>query len=342
MAELYAFEVPLDLLVPDLLSIGDDPSALADLRLPALERWLARADRLRRPERDAATLLASAYALAVPAPAAAISLAGDEARHEGTWLRADPVHLRVGQESISLHHSAVLDVKREEANALVAALQSLFRDDGFEFRAPVADRWYVRIPDGEMPTTVPLESALGRDIFGLLPRGTGRVNWQSAITEAQMVLSSHEVNERREAEGLPAINSVWFWGEGMLPGSVAKPYALVYADDPFARGLAVLSGTRVAALPANAASLDAVGPRETVLVVLDPLSAPARRGDRAAWKAAAARLDDDWFVDLRGAIDRFEAVRIILPARKDTLVASVTAGSRWRWLRRRQALATHG
>ena len=146
----------------------------------------------------------------------------------------------------------------------------------------------------------------------------------------------------REARGLPAINSVWFWGEGALPPKVAQPYALVYADDPFARGLASLSATRAAPLPREAAALDAVGPSETVLVVLDSLSAPARRGDGAAWRAAAAKLDDDWFVELRGAIARFDSVRIILPARNDTLVASVTASSRWRWLRKREPLAAHG
>ena len=334
--------MPLDLLVPDLLSLGDDPSALADMRMPALERWLARADRVRRPERDPAQLLADAYSLAAPPPVAAIALCADEGRHPGAWLRADPVHLRVGQDDVSLHHSAVLDVTRDEANALVAALQDLFRSDGLEFRAPVPERWYVRVPEGELPTTVPLDAALGRNIFGLLPQGQGRINWHSAITEAQMVFSGHEVNALREARGAPAINSVWFWGGGTLPASHASPYALVYADDPFARGLAALSGTRGAPLPSDAAGLDAVGPRETVLVVLDLLPAHARRGARAAWNAAAAKLDDDWFVELRGAIERFGAVRIILPARNDTLVANVTAGTRWRWLRKRQPLAAHG
>lgn len=334
--------MPLDLLVPDLLSLGGDPSALTDLRLPALERWLARADRVRRPEKGPDELLANAYSLATPPPVAAVSLAAEEGRHEGNWLRADPVHLRVGQDAVSLYHSAVLDVTRDEANALVAELQALFSGDGLEFRAPVPERWYVRVPEGELPATTPLDEALGRNIFGLLPQGKGRINWRSAITEAQMVFSGHTVNERREAQGLPAINSVWFWGGGVLPESLPKPYALIYADDPFARGLAIISGARVAALPRDAGGLDAVGPGETVLVVLDSLTAAARRGDREAWKAAAAKLDDDWFVELRGALDRFDAVRIILPARNDTLVANVTARSRWRWLRSVKPLATHG
>ncbi len=338
----YPFGVPLDLLVPDLLSLGEDPSLLSQLRMPALERWLARGDTARRPERGLVDLLANAFSLAAPPPVAAVTLAGDRVRMEGGWLRADPVHLRVKQDAVALHHSAMLGVTREEANALVAELQRHFGVDGLEFHAPVPERWYVRVPQGELPTTVALEAALGRNIFGLLPRGGGHLNWPSVLTESQMLLSGHEVNVRREAQGRPAINSVWFWGEGMTPETVAKPYALVYADEPFARGLGALSGTRVAALPRGASSLDAVAPGETALAVLDSLTAASRRGDRDAWLQAAAQVDIDWFVDLRDAIERFDAVRIILPAGNDTLVASVTAGTRWRWLRRTKPLAAHG
>ena len=333
--------MPLDLLVPDLLSLGDDPSALADMRMPALERWLARADRVRRPERDPVRLLGDAYSLAAPPPVAAITLCADEGRHPGAWLRADPVHLRVGQDAVALHHSAVLGVAQEEANALVAELQALFAGDGLEFHAPRPDRWYVRVPEGELPKTVPLDEALGRNIFGLLPRGSGRINWPSLITEAQMVLSAHPVNTRRESRGQPSINSVWFWGEGATPETVARPYALVYADEPFARGLGTLSGTRVAAVPRDASTLDALAPGETALVVLDALTPAARSGDREAWKKAAIGLDDHWFMFLGNSIERFDAVRIILPARNDTLVANATARSRWRWLRPRKPLAAH-
>ena len=37
--------MPLDLLVPDLLPPPDAPAAMRDARLPALEKWLGRADR---------------------------------------------------------------------------------------------------------------------------------------------------------------------------------------------------------------------------------------------------------------------------------------------------------
>lgn len=333
--------MPLDVVVPDLLPAADAPPAQRELRLPALERWLARAALARRPEANLPALLASAYAIEPPAPVAALSLLADCGVRDGCWLRADPVHVSVGSDAITLHHPSVLEATREEAAALTAALQALFGEDGFEFRAATPERWYVRVPEGEVPRTTPLEEALQRNVFGLLPRGRGRVNWPSALTEAQMLLTSHPVNSERESRRRPAINGVWFWGEGALPARVAQPYSLVYAQDPFARGLALLSGARAVEPPASLDGLDAVREGETLLAIVEGPSRALQRGDIDAWADAARRLDDRWFVNLTDAVERFGAVRIILPTGRDTLVAQVTAGTRWRWFRRGRPLASH-
>ena len=333
--------MPLDVVVPDLLPPADALAAQLELRLPALERWLARAGLARRPEARLADLLASAYALRSPPPVAALSLLADCGIRDGCWLRADPVHVSVGNASITLHPASMLRATRDEAAALVAALQALFAEDGFEFRAGTPERWYVRVPDGEMPRTTPLEEALQRNVFGLLPRGSGRVNWPSALTEAQMLLTAHEVNTAREARGVPAINGVWFWGEGALPAAVARPYSLVYTDDAFALGLAMLSGVRAADTPASLDGLDAVRDGETVLAIVQGPSQALQRGDLESWAEQARRLDEAWFVNLADAVERFGAVRIILPTGRDTLVAQVTASTRWRWFRRGRPLASH-
>ncbi|HXZ47414.1 MAG TPA: hypothetical protein VEG27_00260 [Usitatibacter sp.] len=334
--------MPLDLLVPDLLAPPDAPAAMRDLRLPGLEKWLARADLERSEEAGATRWLARRFALPSPPPVAAVALAGEGDRAEGAWMRADPVHLRIDGDALVLHDAAVLGLTREEAEPLVAALQSLFDEDRLRFRAPSPERWYVEVPEVELPTTVPLEEARGRDPFGLLPTGSGRINWRSAITEAQMVLAAHDVNARREAAGAPLVNSVWFWGEGPTPASVDRPYAAVHAREAFARGLAALSGAAAPPVPKSVAELAAPGTASAVLVVLDELAAPWSRVDAAGWRAAAEGLDRAWFRDLGEAIERFGTVRIVLPRATDTLVAVLSGRARRRWLRRSRPLATHG
>ena len=333
--------MPLDLIVPDLLPPADAPGPMLTLRLPWVERWLARADCQRLPFRGLDAWLGRAFGLAEPLPVAAVTLAGDDQPRDGSWIRADPVHLRVGQDAVSLHDASILDVTSDEASRLVSALQALFAADGLQFAAPVPDRWYVRVPEGEVPRTTALAEALGRNVFGLLPRGTGRINWPAAITEAQMVLGSHAVNGAREQAGKPAINSVWFWGEGATPAQVRSPYALVYADDAFARGLARLAGTRTLRTPKGFDEVDAVRQDEWTLVVDASLTGALRSGGEAAWTAAANALEGAWFTDMARALDRFDGVRVILPGPRDTLVATLAPRARWRWLRTRKPLAAH-
>ena len=333
--------MPLDVLVPDLLLPPEAPEILRAVRMPALERWLARGDATRLPHRTATAALAASFALPAPPPVAAVTLAADAGSQEGTWLRADPVHVRVEANGAALHDHAILAVERDEATALVAALQALFADDGLTFVAPTPSRWYVRVPPGEAPTTVPLDEALGRNAFALLPHGTGRVRWPSLLTEAQMLLAAHPVNERRERAGKPAINTLWLWGEGATPATVARPYALVHANDPFATGLAKLAGIRHAEVPRGFEGIDAVGAEQSALLVLDAMSAPLRAGDAAGWAQAAQRLDEAWFAEMDRALPRFERITILLPTGRDTAAVHVRPRARLRWLRRSRPLAHH-
>lgn len=343
--------MPLDLIVPDLLPGAGAPAAMRALRLPALEKWLARADFARAAPRDMASWLALEYGIAGPVPVAALALAGEGPDAPGAaprgppatqaWLRADPVHVRIERGGLVMHDAAVLEVTRAEADALLAALQAFFADDGLVFHAPAPDRWYVRVPEGELPATTPLMDALGRDVFGLLPTGSGRINWRAALTEAQMLLATHAVNVAREAAGRPQVNSVWFWGDGASPGTLAPRYAAMHADDVFARGLARASGAAVHPLPGRMDELAPVREGQSAAVVVDSLTRALRSGDLDAWRERAGLLDRQWFAALGDGIGRFGTVRIVLPACGCTRVATLTAGAKWRWPRPRRPLSSH-
>ena len=334
----------LDLLVPDLIVPADAPAALREVRLPHLERWLVRARISRGDARSAVEALASAYGIARPVPVAAVALAGEahavRASPADGWLRADPVHLRVDRDSVMLHSPAGLDVQPDEARELAAMLASHFAGE-LEFHVAQPDRWYVRVSPADLPVTTPLEEAFGRNVFGLLPRSRGAMPWASMLTEAQMLLSSSPVNEAREASGRPPINSVWFWGEGVLPPDLPRPYAQVHTEDPFARGLGILSGARTSGLPASLAALDIPARGESALVVLSSLSAPLRRNDAEAWLDSARQLEARWFAHLGPAIERFDQVRLVLTSEKGSRIATLTPRAKLRWYRRAKPLAHH-
>ena len=309
--------MPLDLLVPDLL-----PSDAGSPRLRALEKWLARADVTREAAGGRTGWLARAFGLDAM-PVAALERLGAGSDATGSWMRADPVHLRVEGDALRLYDASMLDVSAPEAAALCATLQSHFAADGMEFVAAAPARWHVRLQSGSAPRTTALEDAVGRNVFGLLPDDA---RWRSHLTEAQMILSGHEVNGEREGARKPAVNSVWFWGGGSLPAAAARPYAAVYANDALTRGLAMWSGAQLATLPASLAQVDLHRADDAILAALPP---------------AAPENDAQWFAPLGDAVERFDRVRVILPSASGTVIATLTGSARWRWFRPSKPLSAY-
>jgi len=300
--------MPLDLVVLDSLAPPDAPPEMRALRLPALERWLASAE-VGRHEGDAMAWLASRFHLSSPVPVAPIALAAESVGPTaGAWLRADPVHVRIGQTSAVLERGSRLGISADEAGALAAMLSAHFREDGLAFIAASPDRWYVSVPAGELPETPASADAMDPRALGALPISRGRINWRSTLTEAQMLLSSDSVNAAREARGAPAINSLWLWGGGEWPVKAASPYAAIYADDVFARGLGMASGARLHGVPGSIGEVEAG--TAASLVVLESL-----------WSNVI--LERDWFEPLRGIFKRLEPVRLVLGGPKGTIVANL-------------------
>ena len=324
--------MPLDLLIPDLLRV---PGTLPAPTLPSLEKWLARAE-IERLRGGAIAWLGKAFGLAHPIPVAAIETGGD-----GAWLRADPVHLRVGREGVQLLHAAALGIGENEAGALVEALNAHFRDDRLVFVASAAGRWHVRVPADELPRTLAPEEARGRDVALVFPEGGASISWKRALTEAQMILAAHVVNERRESAGKPPVNSVWFWGGGSLPAQAPSPYRCIATTDAFVRGLGRLTGTPTATPPATIADIPDSPQGGAMLVELAGLQAAIDGADAEAWRDEALRLEREWFARLGSVIARFGRVRLVLPAQADTLVATLDGSARWRLLRRAKPLASY-
>ncbi|WP_282296087.1 phosphoglycerate mutase [Stenotrophomonas sp. PS02289] len=170
---------------------------------------------------------------------------GDAA--DGVWLRADPANVAPDMQGARMMgHGDTLRPDPDDVAALLPALQPLFAGYGFTLDAPVPGRWYLRLPEEiQLPTFAAPDDVLGDDLFDHLPPGdTGRL-WRALLTEAQVVLHQHEWNARRIAAGKRAINSLWFWGGGVLPHSVSTDYAQVRSREALLQGLAKAAGVAV-------------------------------------------------------------------------------------------------
>lgn len=215
--------------------------------------------------------------------------AGDAAGHD--WLRADPAHFRLEPAAVRLLAVGDIVQDADEAADLVRALAPLFGDAGFELSAPVPWRWYLRpfrVRGGaEFPRLPAPDQALGGDLFGLWPEDDAGRHWRALLGQAQIALAAHPANRRRQAQGLPAVNGLWFFGAGMLPAPPARAPARLDSDEPALLGLAGL----VPAAAATAPELHDLRRRGDADSRLAALLAAVDAGEvaRLDWRAPAGR-----------------------------------------------------
>lgn len=178
-------------------------------------------------------------------------------------LHADPVHLRPDRDRLVLFAGPDFAPDRAEADALVALFNQHLGEEGLRLEAPTPGRWYLLSEQVPELVTQPLAAVLGRPIAGQLPQGPEARRWARLLNEVQMLFHHSEVNQRREAAGIPTLNGLWLWGGGQLlpPPTGEVGYARVFSADPLARGLARARGIPTASQPADlGAVLAAAGP----------------------------------------------------------------------------------
>lgn len=310
------------------------PDPDADSRLPALELLLARGAHRADACDDDSAWLCRRFGMAPRDewPVAALSLEGDGgAAGNGYWLRADPVYLDVRHQHLILQSTDSLEIDADEYRDLAQALREYFSAEGLEFVDPAPGSWYLRLPASPDLRTVPLASAIGRDIDRLLPQGRDRIRWHRLFNETQMLLHQHPVNLAREEQGRPMINSLWFWGGGRLP-EVSRPFNSVTARSALVRGLARVSGVD---------AHEDHGYRNPdsghCLVELAPANADT------AGERELLRLEQRWFAPAVAALrtGRLEAIELATVRDGNAHQWTLTRGALRKFWRRPVPLARH-
>jgi hypothetical protein len=113
-----------------------------------------------------------------------------------------------------------------------------------------------------------------------------------------MLLHASAVNPRRAARGQAEVNSLWFWGGGVLPPAGVVRYTQIWSDDPLAGGLALNAGLTPLPPPANAGAWRDAADDGRHLVVLTDRVRPALPGDQARRHDEMRRLHGQWFEPL--------------------------------------------
>jgi hypothetical protein len=328
--------VHCELIVPGLFSSAALETAAT--RYPALEVLLARGRRESPESRTLEQWLLHAFEQpgeALAAGALGVAARGDDPG-EGWWARADPVHLRLLRDRAIVVPAEAMEISQQEADALAGALNRHFADTA-QFDTLDSRRWTARLKDEKQFLKHPALEAAGRDV----PASGGS---EAMLTEIQMLLHAHPVNEAREARGEPAINSLWLWGGGQAPREAHAPWRSLAAGDPSALGLAQLAGMRRLDLPASApAWLDGLPGEGRHLAVLDTLRAPSVLEQQADCAAGLDALERHWFTPLLAALraERIGMVTVRVPDAAPGAAFETVRGDLRRFWRRPRSLARY-
>ncbi len=264
-------------------------------------------------------------------PAAAVTrLADFDAGDQGEWwLRADPVHLKVDMGNLVLIDGEHFALDLVEARALADIVSEHFSHLGWRLDVDHPMRWYLKLETPARIQTTPLSMARLRNIDAYLPSGEEANSWHRLLNETQMVLHDCAVNRSREARGEVPVNSLWFWGGGVLPPARAADWSEAYGDSALLQGLASHAGIRCRPLPEGAARWLNCSGEGHHLALIETGHSSARSSNVEGWREFIVALSANWFEPLLHALKdgRLQSVTVLT----DRYLSYHAERARWWW-----------
>ncbi|MEO5595777.1 MAG: phosphoglycerate mutase [Lysobacteraceae bacterium] len=282
-----------------------------------LAMWLGRADRAADADAGRKPQLQRHFDILprgiAEAPITRQLDAGDAQLH--AWLRADPAYVQADMATGRMLACGELGLTPADCDALLQPLRPLFGDEGFPISAPVPQRWYLMLPkESKTPRFSTPDDVLGDDLHAHMPVGDAGRRWRRLLSEAQIILHNHPLNAQRIAAGKPPVNSLWFWGGGLLPDHVRVTNTIVYSDDVLVHGLTQLAGIDARPLSER---FDTAMFADDVLVDL-------------AGRRSLATLDQDWLQPAISVMRKQDQLQLDFG---DGAVFTLQRSQRWRFWR---------
>ncbi len=133
----------------------------------------------------------------------------------GAWGEVTPAHWHLGTDQVSQMDPAALVLNEAASRELFDAVKALFTTEGFAFAYGSAQRWYLAHDSLATLRTASLDRVIGRNVDRWLTDDPAVRLVRRLQNEVQMLLYTHPINDRREAQGLLPVNSFWLSGCGV-------------------------------------------------------------------------------------------------------------------------------
>lgn len=232
-----------------------DVGQLAD---PSLARWLYRGD-LEALDGPLEPLDALAGLVGATAPAegrASLRFYGQTGDSPAVWMAgADPVYLEPRLDHLFVHAHLPGALSAAEFRELFDHLQDTLAGDAPFAFARVGAYGYIR-SDTPMATSGLSPQAVDQRVPNdYMPTGAAAAHFRQRLSEIEMALHEHPVNERRVGAGAFPVNSLWLWGGGTMPVVAKHDLPPLFCNDPLLLGFWRKAGGPLAPLPVAVAEI---------------------------------------------------------------------------------------
>ncbi|WP_296491491.1 phosphoglycerate mutase [Rhodoferax sp.] len=226
----------MHLLIPYAASHAEGCQAeLATLSLPNLQKLLPRlgaqapdaGDELSwSPPHERALAAASGLSAAdgqIPWAALQARKYPELSAQKGGWAFVTLCHWQASMHEVTLRQIPMQDLGAAESDAFLNAMQPFFAQDGITLHPDQPGRWLAHGEVFEGLRSASPDRVLGRNLAPWMLPAAQAASLIRLMSEMQMLLYTHALNDAREALGALSINAIWISGTGVLADSIHAP-----------------------------------------------------------------------------------------------------------------------
>jgi len=134
---------------------------------------------------------------------------------EGLWLIVSPMHWQATHnDAMMTAAGADLLLTEDEGRAWFDAFATFAETDTIKMYYHDASTWLIQLTNYSPITARPVYTSLHQSMMPQLETLDHTLFWQRFMTESQMFLSGHVLNQARQ--GRCVINGIWIWGGGRI------------------------------------------------------------------------------------------------------------------------------
>jgi hypothetical protein len=224
------------------------------------------------------------------------------------WLCADPIHVDVHPQQVSVARGADLELTTDESLWMVQALDRHFASRGVRVAPFDPTRWLINAPALTRLDTAPPDSE--DRLLRVMVSGEDTGRWNAFLTEVQMLLHDHPVNAARASRGALPVNSLYLWGAGIVASTRAVD-TLAASDDPLT--LALIRTAHLELHRDVPAALDRASGMPAASVLAVPASGERARAHQDTIRA----VDQHWLAPALQMLEDRRLDRLELVVRED-------------------------